>query len=91
MLLEETFKQENLCGYCGVLCGKQIRLVKSIGSGKTFTESAALSCAFYVKFSLASVTKSSKNYPTTNRPIKCDKFPIILWSYNLALRFSRRF
>ena len=75
----------NLCGYCGRI-GCSIGLKVTSGKGKNSNYGPDSGCLYRKSFSLG--CGSSKNSPSTNRPIECPHCKIVVWSYNLVCHYS---
>ena len=78
IIVGDLVNNVNTCGYCGnEYCNIELR--KTTGSfSKPFSN-----CKFHVNFNLKSAGKSTKSKPGTNRPVKCDRCQVTVWSYNI--------
>ena len=77
---------ENLCGFCGTLCGSSININKGTG----MSSFAVSNCDYSYKLSLQIASKSSKRNPSTNCPIICKLCKQVLWLYNMECHFLAR-
>ncbi len=77
------------CGFCGNI-GCKIELQVTSGKGINKTLGLKSDCKFYVKFSLKSAEKCTKNSPCTNRPVKCSICDQVYWSYNMKSHYTYR-
>ena len=76
------------CGFCGnVGCSIAIVHTTGRGSNKTMGPSAP-GCKYFYKFSLASAAKVNDSSPCTNRPVECDLFKLVFWSYNMRSHYD---
>jgi len=73
ILRDETLKNENLCGFCGLVTGCNIELRTTSGSGIYKTLGPYSKCQFFCSFSLKAESKSSTQTPCTNRPVICSQ------------------
>lgn len=89
ILRDETLKNENLCGFCGLVTGCNIELRTTSGSGIYKTLGPYSKCQFFCSFSLKAESKSSTQTPCTNRPVICSQCKECCWSYNLELHYSK--
>jgi hypothetical protein len=78
------------CGFCGTgSCRTNLSISSGYGVNKTYR--AVSKCTYFTKFNLKSISKTSKNSPCTNRPVKCDvsECTEIIWSYAMKLHFEK--
>jgi hypothetical protein len=87
ILRNETINDAMRCGYCGTLCGHQVKLIKRSSSQ---TKTPFSTCEAFVKFSMAAAAKISDRSPCTNRPIECLACKEIFWSYNMELHYASK-
>ena len=86
IIKKETAKSQNVCGFCGVVCGNQINLVKGSATNKNYVPKS--DCLYFHNFSLKSASKSSARSPCTNRPINCPNCNKVIWSYNAKFHYK---
>ena len=58
------------------------------GFGKYTTFGPSSTCPYFKKFSLAGVAKTSKNQPSSNRPVECPHCRTVFWSYYTQEHFK---
>ena len=83
---KNIIQDENLCGFCGTVCGNFISIIKGTGSS-SFTSST---CDYNYKISLQNSKKSSQRNPSSNFPVICKICQQIIWLYNMEYHFSNK-
>jgi hypothetical protein len=89
------------CGLCGIRASipqKLVDLTSQDGCGVSVSKGSGGSFKPYhqcqlvgegtVQYSLGSAAKYAIATPCTNRPLKCPKFPFVVWSYSMADHFA---
>ena len=83
---KNIIQDENLCGFCGTVCGNFISIIKGTGLS-SFTSST---CDYNYKISLQNSKKSSQRNPSSNFPVICKICQQIIWLYNMEYHFSNK-
>ena len=82
-----------VCGFCGEDKGCRSWVERTSGSGATKSLGVASDCPLFVKFSLKSAQKPTKNGPCTNRPFYCNEPPCnsaSIWTYHAPAHYSEK-
>jgi hypothetical protein len=83
----EFMKHEHLCGFCGTLCGNQVQIKVTSGSGKYATRGGISSCDYSTKLSL---DRAQKGIFTYYYIIKCIMFYFLLIKYKELIVILRQ-
>ena len=83
MLQGHIKSHENLCGFCGTVCGSNNEIVLKTGNIKS-------SCKYFYNYSSGAAVKSSKRSPCTNRLVPCPSCDVAIWTYNIATHYINR-
>ena len=78
------------CGFCGVLCDSSLEIRESSGAGATKNFKPHSTCTHVYFFNLASVEKTSKHSPCSNRPVVCRVCQQVIWSYNMGHHYKTK-
>jgi hypothetical protein len=83
MVLCHIPPHENLCGFCGEVCGSNNEISRKYGN-------VISSCDNFHPYSFGAAIKSSARSPCTNRLISCSTCKVIIWTYNVSTHFHNR-